>query len=151
MRCPRCAEPRALEVIVRKGVEFNGCHSCKGILLPKKSVLRVLQTMRRPDPQSTAETYDYFNSLVAAAEFSSGKDASMSCPACKYDMYETENRGVRLDFCMNCQSIWFDAGELQQILARLRRGEALSLIPLPSDEVGHASGLILHLLRDEWL
>ncbi|MCC6806483.1 MAG: zf-TFIIB domain-containing protein [Deltaproteobacteria bacterium] len=120
-------------------------------MLEKRSVLRVLQTMRRPDPQATAESYDYFNNLVAKAEFTRAAVASMSCPHCRYDMYETENRGVRLDFCMNCQSIWFDTGELQQILQRLKRGEHFNLIPLPRDEVEHASGLILHLLRDEWL
>lgn len=151
MDCPRCADHPALEQLIRKGVEFFGCKSCRGILLEKRSVLKVVLTIRRPDPQVTAEAYDYFNALVAAAEFTSSRQASMSCPHCKYDMYETENRGVRLDFCMNCQSVWFDSGELQQILQRLRRGENLSLIPLPRDEVEHASGLILHLLRDEWL
>jgi Zn-finger nucleic acid-binding protein len=151
MQCPRCADHPALEQLAKKGVEFHGCQTCRGILLEKKGILRVLQTVRRPDPQASAESYDYFNSLVAAAEFTPSKTPSMSCPQCRYDMYETENRGIRLDFCMNCQSVWFDAGELQQILQRLRRGEKLNLIPLPSDAVDHASGLILHLLRDEWL
>ncbi len=151
MKCPRCEAHPALEKMVKKGVEFHGCRTCRGLLLDKRGLVSVLRVMRGPSAQATAETYDYFNRLVSSSEFVRNKEASMSCPQCRYDMYETENRNVRLDFCMNCQAMWFDSGELQQILQRLRSGETFSLVPLPSSDAEHASGLILQILRDEWL
>jgi Zn-finger nucleic acid-binding protein len=153
MRCPRCKGTTALSPIAKKNVEFMGCRTCKGILLQKESLLEFL---RAASPKigaapASGPARDYFNQLVTASEFVRTNKASMSCPSCRYDMYETENRGVHLDFCMNCQAVWFDSGELQLIMQRLRKGESFTLVPLPLQEGDHASGLILQILRDEWL
>lgn len=131
-------------------MRFFGCTTCKGVLLDRSSLELVMKNMSaQASPQPTAAS-GYFGTLVAASEFV-GNRASLLCPHCKYHMYETENRDIRLDFCLNCQAIWFDAGELQEILKRLRHGEQFNLVPLPSTQADHASGLILHLLKDQFL
>ena len=139
MKCPRDGE--VLAHLAKKGVEFHGCHLCKGLLVEPASLALLFK-------KSEQQPRDYFKSLVPSAEFLNSADA-VTCPKCKYNMYETENRGIVLDFCMNCQSVWFDHGELQSIVKRLKAGETFNLVPLP--DAGHASGLILQLLRDEWL
>ena len=151
MKCPRCDDHPALATLTKKGVVFHGCRTCKGLLLDKDTITRLVNQVHASPDTLPVEGDDYFNRLVTASEFVPDNKASMSCPHCRYDMYETENRGVRLDFCMNCQAMWFDLGELQAILQRLRKGETFSLVPLPMSEVDHASGLILQILRDDWL
>lgn len=128
-------------------MHFFGCHSCRGVLLEKHALEDIVHTLQQGHKEFSE---GYFGTLVAAAEFTENRQ-SITCPHCKYNMYETANHGVKLDFCLNCQAIWFDAGELQQILHRIKNGERINLVPLPKEEVDHASGLILNLLRDQWL
>jgi Zn-finger nucleic acid-binding protein len=43
----------------------------------------------------------------------------MICPNCKYDMIVVEHNKVELDYCTNCQGIWFDNGELELFLSSM--------------------------------
>ena len=36
----------------------------------------------------------------------------MFCPACKHAMIVVEYHRIELDYCPNCQGVWFDSGEL---------------------------------------
>src|SRR4030042_6789677 len=40
----------------------------------------------------------------------------MICPACKKDMIVVEYSNVELDYCLNCQGVWFDSDELELLL-----------------------------------
>lgn len=40
----------------------------------------------------------------------------MICPACKHPMLVVEYQKIELDYCGNCQGVWFDAGELELLL-----------------------------------
>jgi Zn-finger nucleic acid-binding protein len=150
VNCPRC-NGSVLEPMSKKGLDFHGCRACRGLLLEKaaREKLVVLVRSEREKKNPGLKAGDYFNGLVNASEFSPSNKA-MPCPRCKYNMYEIDNRDLTLDFCLNCQAIWFDAGELQQVVQRLKQGEVVSLVPLPTTD-DHATGLILQVLRDEWL
>ncbi|MDO8579129.1 MAG: zf-TFIIB domain-containing protein [Dehalococcoidales bacterium] len=37
----------------------------------------------------------------------------MFCPACKHAMIVVEYHRIELDYCPNCQGVWFDSGELE--------------------------------------
>ena len=41
----------------------------------------------------------------------------MKCPKCGMDLHTISRGSVDLDTCFNCHGTWFDAGELEQILA----------------------------------
>jgi len=43
----------------------------------------------------------------------------MICPACKNDMIVVEHDNIELDYCTNCQGVWFDSGELELLLESL--------------------------------
>ena len=45
----------------------------------------------------------------------------LKCPKCGHDMAEEELEGVKVDRCSFCEGIYFDAGELDQVL--LKRSE----------------------------
>jgi len=74
----------------------------------------------------------YFDRLKSAAEFV-GKQRSMKCPHCRYNMYEVHNQKIVVDFCLNCQAVWFDEGELNSTLAIARERGAFDLVP---DDLG---------------
>ena len=40
----------------------------------------------------------------------------MICPTCKSDMIVVEHQRIELDYCTECQGVWFDAGELGLLL-----------------------------------
>jgi uncharacterized protein len=40
---------------------------------------------------------------------------SMHCPKCGQPLVEMDLKGVKIDRCMNCEGIWLDAGELEQL------------------------------------
>lgn len=42
----------------------------------------------------------------------------MKCPKCGHDMKEEELQGLKVDRCSFCEGIYFDAGELDQILLK---------------------------------
>ncbi len=60
----------------------------------------------------------------------------MICPRCKQDMIVVEHQQIELDYCTNCEGVWFDAGELALLLDCLRlAGPELvisSIINLPA-------------------
>jgi ribosomal protein L37AE/L43A len=49
----------------------------------------------------------------------------MRCPKCGHELSEVEYVGIRVDRCGHCDGVFFDAGELDQLLqqqAETRRG-----------------------------
>jgi hypothetical protein len=42
----------------------------------------------------------------------------MKCPKCGHDMKEEDLQGVKIDRCMHCEGVFFDAGELDQVFAK---------------------------------
>lgn len=57
----------------------------------------------------------------------------MKCPKCGHDMKEEPLESVTADRCSHCEGIFFDAGELEQILAQKdeqRRGFFRKLVKL---------------------
>jgi uncharacterized protein len=46
------------------------------------------------------------------------KEHYMKCPKCGHDMVEEQLDAVRVDRCSFCEGIFFDAGELDQILLK---------------------------------
>jgi len=42
----------------------------------------------------------------------------MKCPKCGHDMKEEDLAGVKVDRCSFCEGIYFDAGELDQVLLK---------------------------------
>jgi len=43
----------------------------------------------------------------------------MRCPACKIPFAVMERNGVEIDYCPKCLGVWFDRGEIDQVLDRL--------------------------------
>jgi len=46
----------------------------------------------------------------------------MICPTCKSDMIVVEHNKIELDYCTECQGVWFDSRELELLLESMRLG-----------------------------
>ena len=65
----------------------------------------------------------------------------MICPVCRKAMIVVEHRQIELDYCTNCQGVWFDAGELELFLesAKLNRPDLTiqNIVALPPVTATH--------------
>lgn len=46
----------------------------------------------------------------------------MDCPRCDGKLVETAYEDVKIDVCDKCSGVWFDAGELAQVLEKDDKG-----------------------------
>ena len=40
----------------------------------------------------------------------------MKCPKCGHDLHTEEYHGLEVDRCTECDGVWFDAGEAEQLI-----------------------------------
>ncbi len=105
MHCPVCKTDMIIQEL--NDVEVDHCLECHGIWLDKGELEMLLEEGSGDDQ------------LVSTFRKVSSGEASRSCPICRKTM-ENVQAGpdefpVLLDRCPN-HGLWFDAGELQQIL-----------------------------------
>ena len=52
------------------------------------------------------------------AKFSAENTTSLElqCPKCDGTLHETDYENVKIDICNECGGVWFDAGELAQVV-----------------------------------
>ncbi len=46
----------------------------------------------------------------------SAVDLHLNCPKCDGGLYETDYENIKIDMCDKCGGVWFDAGELAQVV-----------------------------------
>jgi uncharacterized protein len=50
----------------------------------------------------------------------------MNCPVCKdFKLVMSERQGIEIDYCPNCRGVWLDRGELDKIIERTGKEEAV--------------------------
>jgi Zn-finger nucleic acid-binding protein len=134
--CSRCPGHPKLEATRLKGVALHLCKSCRGILMAREDVEAVLAMVgwrgQESDPEGAP---GYFDRLRGAAHFLN-KEISLRCPACRYNMYEVQAGDLLIDFCLNCQALWFDEGELKTALREARELGTVHLVPADISENG---------------
>jgi Zn-finger nucleic acid-binding protein len=57
----------------------------------------------------------------AAREDAERKSHFMKCPKCGADLQVEQYEGIEVDRCTECQGVWFDAGEVEQLLEQGKR------------------------------
>lgn len=146
-RCPRCRPPQILVSNTLRGASVRVCNTCKGLLVRRTDLETLVAAVARAAHGERKETRaggDYFDRLRSAAQFA-GNPHHLSCPECRYDMHEVTCHDLMVDFCLNCQSIWFDEGELHQAFALARDRGDFDLIP-PDLNGNDTASLICYML-----
>lgn len=61
------------------------------------------------------ELIEKMKSKLAAEE---ARATQMNCPRCDGKLVETDYEHIKIDVCDQCSGVWFDAGELAQVVDR---------------------------------
>lgn len=103
MNCTKCKSD--LDIINIDGEEYSHCPSCKGLLLKKDQLNRLLKE------QDDVE-------LHSIREYSDNQENPVTCPVCGADMKRINFlgfSGIVLDHCESCGAFWLDKGEISQM------------------------------------
>ncbi len=46
----------------------------------------------------------------------SSVDLGLECPKCEGKLHESDYENIKIDVCDTCGGVWFDAGELAQVI-----------------------------------
>lgn len=103
--CPHDSRPLVIQDA--EGHVGYGCDSCRGAWLPRK----FLQSMEYGRRLSEAAIQNAF-----AAQLK--RPTTLRCPAACGMLEGVYIKGIELDWCPHCKSVWFDRGEVAKLLAR---------------------------------
>ncbi|MEW6086772.1 MAG: zf-TFIIB domain-containing protein [bacterium] len=107
MNCPSCKNP--MVILELEDVEVDHCFSCGGIWLDAGELELLMGTSSEKECLLT---------LFETCEVT--KEKSINCPIClkkmKKVLYGNEEKKIRLDKCVKNDGIWFDKGELNEVL-----------------------------------
>lgn len=101
MKCPQCIEN--LGKSDYKGFSARSCLYCNGVWVSKDVLLEML-----------AKAPLHSDLSWVAAAFKGERESVRLCPSCGEIMRKSLVKNIELDFCMRCQGIFFDQGELSE-------------------------------------
>ena len=126
MDCPACKE--ALIVLELHEVEIDHCISCKGIWLDEGELELLLEETK------AAEAF-----LATFEADKETREKSRKCPICLKRMEKVlygDDTKVRVDKCRRNHGIWFDKGELEDIISQASGAEDNRVLKLLKDMFG---------------
>jgi hypothetical protein len=106
MKCPVCKEP--MIVLELNEVEIDHCTSCNGIWLDAGELELLIE-------------YEQERELLLSSfkKDSENREKPYKCPICNKRMdkvFVGENNDVLIDKCTDNDGLWFDKGELKQVI-----------------------------------
>lgn len=54
--------------------------------------------------------------MKAKLESENAEASALKCPKCDGSLVETDYDNIKIDVCNKCSGVWFDAGELAQVV-----------------------------------
>ncbi len=112
MICPVCKSD--MIVVEHRQIELDYCPSCQGVWFDSGELELLLESAGLDSPALLA-------GLAGSAEASS-KEKKRRCPICLRKMKKTvigKEPEILLDVCSRGDGIWFDGGELAQLVEQL--------------------------------
>jgi Zn-finger nucleic acid-binding protein len=110
MDCFRCRQ--AMKKANRDGVLVDACDTCGGVWLDAGE----LEVLERKEAQGRSELVRQARQEVAEESRQILKVVGL-CPKCqRVRLKQVVKRGVQLDFCPDCQGLFFDDRELERAL-----------------------------------
>ena len=127
MDCPVCKNEPMI-VLELNEVEIDYCLNCKGIWLDAGELELLLG--------SSTENEEFLNSFNIDDQ---KKEKKLKCPICNKKMEKTlviGDKKVRIDKCKANHGIWFESGELEDILKMASFGKDDKILILLKDMFG---------------
>ena len=109
MDCPVCST--AVIVVEREGIELDYCLTCKGLWFDADELELLAEALKIDTPLPD----------IASLPKAQTAERSRKCPRCGKRMEKVamgEPSPVVIDRCPRGHGLWFDAGELGQVVGR---------------------------------
>lgn len=105
MKCPACKE--TLVILELHEIEIDYCTNCNGIWLDSGELELMLE--------DESEKAKLIQSLEVVTD---SKEKILKCPLCKDKMEKVKHQQANIisDKCIHNHGIWFDKGELQELI-----------------------------------
>jgi uncharacterized protein len=113
MICPVCKY--AMVVVEYHNIELDYCTSCKGVWFDSGELELLLKSQGREEPKT------FFAGILNSQEAVSS-EKERKCPICGHKMKKTaigEQPEILIDICRDKHGLWFDGGEVTQLIKRL--------------------------------
>lgn len=104
MKCPNCADRTLRPVLTKQGVEVDHCNSCEGVWLERGEIYLF---SKKPKPIA-AKLKDALEQQRPCAKLSPVSGEAMT--------EITYPGGLTLEYCPRSGGLWFDAGQLHDLL-----------------------------------
>jgi Zn-finger nucleic acid-binding protein len=111
--CPVCKYD--MIVVEYQNIELDYCNSCKGVWFDSGELDLLLKSYGLEEPKT------FFDSIFSSQEAVSS-ERKRKCPMCGREMKKTAIGGqpeILIDVCRDRHGLWFDGGEVAQLIQRL--------------------------------
>jgi Zn-finger nucleic acid-binding protein len=117
MICPRCRQD--MVVVEYNQIEIYYCTNCKGVWFDSGEIDLLLQSVKVNCPELEVKN-------MANLPESRSLEKSRKCPICGQDLKEVAigQPSVKIDVCRRQDGLWFDGGELREILKQSAENSA---------------------------
>ncbi len=137
MICPACHN--IMIVVEHDRIELDWCPDCAGVWFDAEELELLLETMNLESSMVST------NAILTSPEAKS-KEKKRKCPICHHKMRKAtvgHDPEVLIDVCATGDGLWFDAGEVVQLISQVAstgqhdcQGEVIKFL----GEVFHATG-----------
>jgi Zn-finger nucleic acid-binding protein len=113
MICPVCKYD--MIVVEYRSIELDYCNSCKGVWFDTGELELLLKSQDLEEPKA------FLDGIINSQETIS-PEKKRNCPICGHKMKKTaigEQPEILIDICRNGHGLWFDGGEVAQLIRRL--------------------------------
>ena len=118
MKCPVCKHH--LIVVEYHNIELDYCSNCKGVWFDAGELELLLKSYGLEEPKT------FFDGIFSSQEAPS-QERKRKCPICGRKMKKTAIGGqpqILIDVCREKHGLWFDGGEVAQLIERLAGEQA---------------------------
>jgi len=115
MICPTCKSD--MIVVEHSNIELDYCTNCHGVWFDSGELELLMESMELESPNQLFG--DILNSPEAASP-----EKKRKCPLCGHKMKKTiigEQPEILIDVCQQGDGLWFDGGEVGQLIKQLVR------------------------------
>ncbi len=131
MKCPTCHN--MMIVVEHEHVELDYCPDCEGVWFDAGELELLLETMQLQQSLLSIES-------VLTSQETKSKEKKRKCPICNSKMKKAtvgHDPEVLIDACSRGDGLWFDAGEVGQIITQV-----------PSDQDSDSQGHVIRFLGE---
>jgi len=113
MICPACNSD--MIVVEYNNIELDYCNDCHGIWFDSTELELLLKSL-------SLDSHDLLLEDIVKSPEADSAEKKLRCPICRKKMKKTaigDHRDILIDACPQKHGLWFDGGEVTQLLKHL--------------------------------